>query len=214
MPYKNLSEFINVLEAAGELKRIAAEVDPKLEITEIADRISKTGGPALLFENVRGAQFPLLINAYGSYRRMQMALHCASFDDIAGRLESLLKTQPPKGILDKIKMLLTLKDIAALMPKNVSSAPCQEKVYTGGPLLDMLPILTCWPGDGGPFITLPVVITKDPETGVQTPACTAKFDGRRPACTGNRIRTARHYHKYKKLGRPMDVAVALGAYRR
>lgn len=213
MPYKNLSEFINVLEAAGELKRIAAEVDPKLEITEIADRISKTGGPALLFENVRGAQFPLLINAYGSYRRMQMALHCASFDDIAGRLESLLKTQPPKGILDKIKMLLTLKDIAALMPKNVSSAPCQEKVYTGGPLLDMLPILTCWPGDGGPFITLPVVITKDPETGVQNAGMyrMQKFDGRSTGMHWQYNKDgARHYHKYKKLGRRMDVAVALG----
>ena len=97
MPYKNLKEFIKTLEEKGELKRITAEVDPELEITEIADRVSKAGGPALLFEKVKGSEFPVLINAFGSYRRMELALNCGSFDEIAKRIESLVKIQPPAG---------------------------------------------------------------------------------------------------------------------
>jgi 4-hydroxy-3-polyprenylbenzoate decarboxylase len=108
MPYKNLHEFIDTLDFIGELKRITAEVDPYLEITEIADRISKSGGPALLFEKVKASPFPLLINAFGSYRRMELALNCGSFDEIGNRIDGLLKIQPPQGIIDKIKMLFTL----------------------------------------------------------------------------------------------------------
>ncbi len=213
MAYKNLNEFIKALESAGELRRVKAETDPELEITEITDRVSKAGGPALLFENVKGSRFPVLMNAYGSYRRMQLVLSCGSFDEAAARIEASVKMRPPEGLAGKIKMLFTLKELAGFLPKKVSSAPCQQNVLTEGPLLDGLPILKCWPSDGGPFVTLPVVITKDPETGVQNAGMYRmhKYDGR---TTGmhwqyNKDGT-RHFDKYRDLGRRMEVAVALG----
>lgn len=213
MGYKNLHNFITALEKAGELKRITAEVDPYLEITEIADRMSKTGGPALLFERVKGSSYPVLINAFGSYKRMQMALHCNSFDDIGKKIFDLITMQPPKTLTEKIKALLMLKDIATLMPKEVNKAPCQKHVLTSGALLDALPILTCWPKDGGPFITLPIVITKDPETGIQNAGMYRmhKFSN---TTTGMHWQYnkdgARHYRKYCQLQQRMPVAVALG----
>jgi 4-hydroxy-3-polyprenylbenzoate decarboxylase len=213
MAYKNLQEFIQDLERAGDLKRISAEVDPYLEITEIADRVSKAHGPALLFEKVKGSRFPLLINAFGSFGRMEKVLHCGALDDIALRIESLVKMQPPEGLIDKVRMLLTLKEIADIMPKKVKSAPCQEQVFTEGDMLDMIPILTCWPHDGGPFITLPIVVTKDPETGVPNAGMYRMHKYDRTA-TGMHWQYnkdgARHYRKHKALGRRMDVAVAIG----
>ncbi len=215
MIYKNLRQFINGLEAAGELKRISAEVDPHLEITEITDRVSKSPhGPALLFENVKGASFPILINAFGSYKRMGMALKCESFDEIGGKIESRLKMQPPTNLKEKLRLLFTLKEMADILPKKVREGACQQKVFEqNGPLLDRLPILTCWPQDGGPFITLPLVITKDPDTGVQNMGMYRmhKYDN---ATTGmhwqyNKDGT-RHFDKYKTRGRTMEVAVALG----
>ena len=215
MPYKNLGEFIHALESSGQLKRVSAPVDSRLEITEIADRISKSpdGGCALLFENVTGASFPLLINAFGSFRRMEMALNCNSFDEIGGRIDSLLKIQPPSGIIEKIRMLFTLKEIASFMPHPVKKGPCQEQVFRDGPLLDMLPIQLCWPGDGGPFVTLPLVVTKDPESGIQNLGMYRmhKYDSRTTGMHWQYNKDgARHYQKYKKLGKRMDVAVALG----
>lgn len=213
MAYKNLHNFITALEKAGELKHITAEVDPYLEITEIADRMSKTGGPALLFEKVKGSLYPVLINAFGSYKRMQMALHCDSFDDIGQKIYNLITMQPPKTLTEKIKALLMLKDVASLMPKQVSKAPCQKHVVTDGALLDALPILTCWPKDGGPFVTLPIVITKDPETGIQNAGMYRmhKFSN---TTTGMHWQYnkdgARHYRKYCQLQQRMPVAVALG----
>lgn len=213
MAYKNLQKFISALEKAGQLKRITAEVDPYLEITEIADRMSKTNGPALLFEKVRGSDYPVLINAFGSYGRMQMALHCNSFDEIGLKIFNLITTQPPKTFAEKIKALLTLKDIAKIMPKEVSKAPCQAHMIKDGALLDALPILTCWPKDGGPFITLPIVITKDPETGIQNAGMYRmhKFTN---TTTGMHWQYnkdgARHYRKYCELQQRMPVAVALG----
>ncbi|PKL35351.1 MAG: menaquinone biosynthesis decarboxylase [Spirochaetae bacterium HGW-Spirochaetae-1] len=213
MAFKNLHDFIDALEKKGELRRISVEVDPFLEITEITDRMSKPAGPALLFEKVKGSPYPLLINAFGSFGRMELALNCNSLDDVAAKIEGLIKMQPPRGLMDKIRMLLQLKDIASLMPKQVSRAACQEQVFDSGPLLDLLPIQTCWPGDGGPFITLPLVITKDPETGIQNMGMYRmhKYDN---TSTGMHWQYnkdgARHYEKYKKLGKRMDVAVALG----
>ncbi len=213
MAHKNLRDFIRRLEEKGELKRITTEVDPHLEITEIADRVSKEYGPALFFENVKGSDYPLLINAFGSYPRMNMSLHSENLDEIGGRIESLVKMQPPAGLMDKVRMLLTLKEIASCMPKKVSSAPCQEMVYDKAPFLDRLPIQTTWPEDGGPFITLPLVITKDPETGVQNLGMYRmhKYDD---VTTGMHWQYnkdgARHYKKHEKLGKRMDVAVALG----
>ncbi|MBU0993006.1 MAG: menaquinone biosynthesis decarboxylase [Proteobacteria bacterium] len=213
MAYKNLKSFIDALDGMGELKRIRAEVDPFLEITEIADRVSKSYGPALLFENVKGSRFPLLINAFGTYKRMEAALGGHAFYDIARRIEAHIKMKPPKSITDKIKMLFTLKEIADYLPKKVKKAPCQEIVFDSGEILDRLPVLTCWPHDGGPFITLPIVITKDPENDIQNIGMyrMQKYDN---TATGMHWQYnkdgARHFDRYKNMGKQMAVAVALG----
>ncbi len=216
MTRKNLQQFIKALESEGELKRISVEVDPRLEVTEITDRVSKSheGGPALLFENVRGSSFPLLINAFGSQKRMQMALGCNSFEEISARMESQLQIRPPGNLKEKISMLFALKDMASVLPKKVRSAPCQQKVFAhGGPLLDMLPILTCWPEDGGPFITLPLVITKDPDSDVQNMGMYRmhKYDNETTGMHWQYNKDGnRHFDKYKSRGQRMEVAVALG----
>jgi len=211
---KNLQQFIRELESAGELHRIFAKVDPKLEITEIVDRISKESGPALLFENVSGSEFPVLINAFGSYRRMQMVLSCDSFDDIGIRLEEKIKIQPPRSLKEKVQTLLALKEVSGFIPKKVKRAPCQERVYgPDGPLLNMLPILTCWPQDGGPFITLPAVITKDPDSGIQNMGMYRmhKYDNTATGMHWQYNKDGnRHFDKFKTRGKRMDVAVALG----
>lgn len=211
---QNLKEFIAALEARGELMRVGVEVNPVLEITEIADRLSKSHGPAVLFEKVKGSDFPVLINAFGSMGRMEMVLDDRPLDQVAARIESYLKTRPPEGLAGKIKTLFTLKELADIFPKKVKSAPCQAVVH--GPdsgLLDLLPILTCWPKDGGPFVTLPIVITKDPDGNGQNLGMYRlhKFD---QATTGMHWQYnkdgARHFDRYRNAGRRMDVAVALG----
>ncbi|MEE8374027.1 MAG: menaquinone biosynthesis decarboxylase [Dehalococcoidia bacterium] len=214
MSYKNSQQFVAALESAGELHRVSVEVDPMLEIAAIADRTSKAHGSALLFENVKGSPFPLLINAFGSYRRMHMALDCNSFDEIGSRLQSRIKMQPPESLIDKIRMLFTLKEMADMLPKKVKRAPCQDRAFdSNSALLDMLPILTCWPHDGGPFVTLPLVITKDPDNGIQNVGMyrMQKYD---KATTGMHWQYnkdgARHFDKYKARGERMPVAVALG----
>ena len=168
MAYKDLREFIAALEARGELKRIKAEVDPELEITEITDRVSKMEGRknvALLFENVKGSSMPVLMNAFGSYDRMAMALGVEKLDDVADELREMLKL-PYISLQNKMSVVTMLPMIkrAINFPKYVKSAPCQE-VVEENPSLDDIPILKCWPQDGGPFITLPLVFTKNPATG-------------------------------------------------
>ena len=146
--------------------RVTAEVDPHLEVTEIVDRVVKAGGPALLFENPKGSQHPLLINQFGTERRMCLAFGADSLDDVGRRLGDVLEMQPPQGLAEKVRGLKKLKSIADSQPKTVRSGPVQEIVLTGDDVdLRRLPVQTCWPGDGGPFITLPAVITKDPRTG-------------------------------------------------
>ena len=167
-PVSDLREWIALLEREGELVRVTAEVDPDLEITEIVDRTVGVGGPALLFENVKGSRLPLLINQFGTEKRMCMAFGVDQLDDVAAKLESVLEMQPPQGLIDKVRSLGKLKSIADSMPKDVSKAPCQEIVLSGDDVdLDALPIMRCWPGDPAPFITLPAVITRDPNTGVR-----------------------------------------------
>ncbi|MFO7838517.1 MAG: menaquinone biosynthesis decarboxylase [Desulfosalsimonadaceae bacterium] len=210
---RNLRQFIGLLDEEGDLHRVSAEVDPALEITEIVDRLSKRGGPALLFENVKGSDYPLLINAFGSYRRMELALGGCRMEEIAARLEKQMKVKPPAGMKEKIRMLFSIREMAGYLPSRVKNAPCQQNIYTGGALLDMLPVLTCWPEDGGPFITLPLVVTKDPETGVQNLGMYRmhKYDH---AATGMHWQYnkdgARHFRAYKQRGERMPVAVALG----
>jgi 4-hydroxy-3-polyprenylbenzoate decarboxylase len=164
---------MTALESAGELKRIRAEVDPVLEITEIADRVSKgaarkyaPGGPALLFENVRGANgIPVLINQFGSERRMQMALEADRLDDIAERIRQLMNMKSPEGFLEKLKMLPMLADMGKFFPRTVATGACKEVIKTKDFSLLDFPVLQCWPQDAGRFITLPCVITRDPKTG-------------------------------------------------
>ncbi len=166
MAYSDLREFIAALEAAGELKRIAAEVDPVLEIAEVADRVSKRVGPALLFEHPKGyAGRPLLINQFGSPRRMARALGVEAVDEIAARIRKFLDLKPAPGLLDKLKLLPLLAEAGAFFPRTVRSGPCQEVVRHQDFSVLEFPILQCWPEDGGRYITLPCVFTRDPRSG-------------------------------------------------
>lgn len=169
MAYESLRDWVEALERARELKRVKANVSPMLEMAEIADRAVKAGGPALLFENVegyKGAQ--VLMNQFGSERRMKMALGVESLDDVAKRIETLLHPAAPVGLMDKLKMLPKLAEVGGFFPKLVDAkrAPCKEVILRGDDV-DVLrfPVVTTWPGDAGPFITLPCVVTKDPRTG-------------------------------------------------
>ncbi|HZT72918.1 MAG TPA: UbiD family decarboxylase [Terriglobales bacterium] len=166
MAYADLREFIAALERAGELRRIAAPADPILEITEITDRVSKRGGPALLFENPRGyAGKPLLINQFGSRRRMQLALGVQHADEVAGRIRKFLDLKPAPGLLDKLKMLPMLAELGAFFPRTVKSGAARRVVRRDGFSVLEFPILQCWPEDGGRYITLPCVFTRDPRSG-------------------------------------------------
>ena len=168
MAYRNLSEFVQAIEQDGDLVRIAAEVDAELEITEIAERVMKSagGGKALLFEIVKGSKLPLLINMLGSRSRMCRALGVTEFSEIAGRIQAMLKPEMPTTFVEKVKKLPELAQMAGFLPKLVKKAPCQEIMYEGTEAsLDILPILKCWPMDGGRYITFAGIYTKDIETG-------------------------------------------------
>ena len=216
MSYSGLKDFVLLLEQENELIRIHPQVDSMLEITEITDRISKSpgGGKALLFEN-NGTAFPLLINAFGSETRICLALGQSSLDQTGTELEDLFKqlAGPAGNLLDKLRLLPLLSKIASWMPKHKSGkGKCQEVVMEH-PDLSKLPVLTCWPADGGPFITLPGVITRDPETGIRNVGM-YRMQVFGPDTTGmhwHKHKTgARHYQGYKKLGKRMPVSVALG----
>jgi 4-hydroxy-3-polyprenylbenzoate decarboxylase len=216
MAYRNLQQFIDTLEKAGELVRIKSFVDPKLEIAEITDRVSKTpgGGKALLFENT-GYDMPVLMNAYGSEKRICMALGVTHLDDVAKEIENLFKllSAPKENIIDKLKLLPKLGQFASWMPKSKSGrGECQEVVMKN-PDITRLPVITCWPKDGGPFVTLPVIHTRDPLTNSRNvgmyrmqvfgPDLTAMHWHKHKV-------SAKHFNEYKKLGIRMPVAVALG----
>jgi 4-hydroxy-3-polyprenylbenzoate decarboxylase len=163
---RDLREWIALLEREGELVRVGAEVDPDLEITEIVDRTVKAGGPALLFENPKGAKHPLLINQFGTERRMCLAFGVDSLDELGERVGGILEMQPPSGLMDKVRGLQKLKSIADSRARTVRSGPVQEIVLQGDDVdLGLLPVQRCWPGDPAPFITLPAVITRDPRSG-------------------------------------------------
>src|SRR5438445_1503025 len=164
----DLRAWISLLEREGELVRVGVEVDPELEITEITDRTVKAGGPALLFEKVKGSDHPLLINQFGTERRMCMAFDAPSLDAVAERVSDVLEMQPPQGLVEKVRGLQKLKSIADSRPRTVRRGACQEIVLTGDDAtLDALPIQKCWPDDAAPFITLPAVITHDPSDGTR-----------------------------------------------
>jgi len=173
LAYDDLRDWINALDRAGELKRVQTEADPILEIAEIADRVSKSedrqgtvGGKALVFENVKG--YPgaqLLINQFGSARRMRLALEVDALDEIAERIRAFMDVKSPQGFLDKVKMLPMLAEMGKFFPKTVATGPCKEVIKRDNFSLLDFPILQCWPQDAGRFITLPCVITRDPKTG-------------------------------------------------
>lgn len=248
MAYRDFRHFLEVLESKGELRKIQEPVSPYLEITEIADRVMKANGPALLFENVVGPPprlgspnpmsavmghpsihpdasparsgetrkyMPVAINTMGTEKRMCLALGCESFQEHADRIEWLLKLQPPKGPLQKLKFgMEVLKELKPTEPKEVSSGVCQEVVLTGDDVdLTKIPVLTCWPEDGGPFVTLPLVFTHDPETGKRNVGMYRVQIHDRNTCgmhwqmhkTG-----MRHMEAAGEKGRRIEVCVALG----
>ncbi len=171
MAYDDLRDFIHALEKAGELRRIGVEVDPVLEIAEITDRVSKSGGPALLFEKPKGYRTPVLINAFGSERRMNIALQVKSLDEVTERIQHYLDFKSPQGLLEKIKMLPKLAEIGQFFPRTGRSGPCKEVIRRDGFSVLDFPVLQCWPQDAGRFITLPVVFSRHPESGKRNAGC-------------------------------------------
>ncbi len=230
MAYRDLREFVQRLEREGELKRIATEVDVDLEITEITDRVSKSGGPALLFENPRSAKdgmayaIPLLINSLGSRRRMELGLDANSLQDVAQRIEDLLDLKPPESLLDKVRMLPRLAELGSFVPKTVKDGPVKEVIERDGFSLDRFPVMKCWPQDGGRFITLPMVITRSPKTGRRNVGCYRMqvYDERTTAMHWQIHKGGAEHFRWVERGalagkdgqgkeRRLEVAVAIGA---
>src|SRR5437870_6084792 len=171
MAYTDLRDFIQALEKHGELKRVSIEVDPVLEIAEFADRSVKSQGPALLFEKPKGSTVPVLINAFASMRRMELALEVDSADQIARRISEYLEMRMPEGLIGKLKMLPKLAEMGAFFPKIVAKGACQEVIKHDGFSLFDYPVLQCWPEDAGRFITLPMVFSRNPDTGKRNCGC-------------------------------------------
>ena len=212
MTYDNLTEFVQVLERAGELKRISHPVNAELEITEIADRVMKSAGPALLFENVIGKTLPVLINAFGSVKRMALALGVKDIEEIANEITKLIQTRPPKTFKDKLQLLGALVKLAGIPPRFVKEAACQTVVIRD-PDLNLLPVLTCWPGDAGPFITLPMVFSKDPARGTRNVGLYRMqvFDRRTTGMHWHLHKVgARHFQQQKENKNKLELAVCLG----
>jgi 4-hydroxy-3-polyprenylbenzoate decarboxylase len=213
----DLQHFIALLEKDGELKRIAVEVDPELEITEIASRVMAEEGPALLFENVKGSRYPLLINAFGSERRMALALGAQSLNAKAAEIENLIGWG--WGALRDFKFLKTIPEALgklplalSLIPQNVHRPPCQE-IIDDEAGFNSLPVLKCWPKDGGRFLTLPLVCTEDPDNGARNIGMYRMqvYDDRSAGMHWHLHKDgARFYERYRRRGERMPVAVALG----
>ncbi|HEY0721167.1 MAG TPA: 4-hydroxy-3-polyprenylbenzoate decarboxylase [Gammaproteobacteria bacterium] len=220
MKYRDLRDFIDLLEKQGELKRIKVEVDPFLEMTEIADRTLRKGGPALLFENPRGHTVPVLANLFGTPRRVALGMGEESVEALreVGKLLAFLKEpEPPKGMKDAWEKLPIFKQVLNMAPKVVSGAPCQEVILEGDAVdLSKLPIQTCWPGDAGPLITWGLVITKGPNKERQNLGIY-----RQQVIGKNKVIMRWLSHRggaldfrdwqQKHPGEPFPIAVALGA---
>jgi 4-hydroxy-3-polyprenylbenzoate decarboxylase len=222
--YADLREFVRRLEKEGELRRVKAEVDPVLEIVEVVQRAQaqpgakgNPGGMALLFEKPKGSRYPLLINAFGSERRMELAFEVDKLDDVAARIRGFMDMQTPQGLFDKLKMLPKLAELGSFFPKSVKDGPCKEIVRKGSDinLLDF-PILKCWPQDGGRFITFPLVFTKNPETGKRNVGMYRMqiYDAR---TTGMHWQTQKHGAEHFRRARAQNpegripVSVAIGS---
>ena len=213
MPAADLQTLIAELEERGWLKRVRAAVDPALEITEITDRVTKAGGPALLFEHVKGTDIPLLINTFGTRQRMCLALGCSDFDELAARVRSLLRPEIPTTLMQKLRKLPELAQLGSLPPKVVQRGVCQEVVRTADADLFTLPALTCWPQDGGRYITLGAVFTKNPATGDRNVGLyrVQIFEPKLAAMHWHIHHDgARHFRLYQQCGQRMPLAIALG----
>ncbi|MGM0601842.1 MAG: menaquinone biosynthesis decarboxylase [Bacillota bacterium] len=213
MSYESLRDFIKMLEENNELIRVKTEVNADLEITEIADRVVKKGGPALLFENIKNSDMPVLINAFGSYKRMELALEVENLNQIGSRIEDYLNTPIPENLFDKIKVLPLLKEVSDFFPVTVKNAPCQEVIKEEVDLSE-IPVLKCWPEDGGKFFTLPLVFTKNIKTGQQNMGM-YRMQVYDKNTTGMHWHIhkdgAANYRDYLNENKKMEVAVAVGA---
>ena len=212
--FKDINDFIAELDRRRELARIAEPVSPDLEICAVTDRASKTrgGGPALLFEHPTGYDIPVAVNLFGSMSRMCLALGVATLDDLAREIEALTTPKIPGGILEALRMVPMVNRLRDVMPKTVRDAACQEVVLEHG-TLDDLPILKCWPEDGGRYITLPLVFTREPESGARNIGTYRMqvYDGRTTGMHWQRHKGgAQHHRVAERLGRRLPVAVALG----
>ncbi len=212
--YADLNDFLADLDRRKLLARIGEPVSPDLEIAAVTDRACKSpdGGPALLFERPTGFDIPVATNVYGSHQRMCLALGVQRLDDLAKEIDALMTPQMPEGIMDALKLLPMVGRLRDLMPKTVKDAPCHEIVDRNG-TLDALPILKCWPEDGGKYITFPLVFT-NPETGVRNIGTYRMqvFDGRTAAMHWQRHKGgAQHYRVAERLGKRLEVAAALSA---
>jgi 4-hydroxy-3-polyprenylbenzoate decarboxylase len=214
--HSDLRAFVSLLESRRELVRVGEPVNVDLEISAVTDRVSKSpgGGPALLFEKPIGYDIPVLINALGSLGRMKLALEVDDLDAFGERIDALLETRPPASLLDKVRMLPKLKDLADLFPVSVRKGPCQEVVETEGASFARLPAIKCWPGDAGRYVTLPLVFTRDPETGRRNCGIYRMqiFDDRTAAMHWQIHKHGAHHHRRAEtLGRRLEAACALGA---
>lgn len=218
MAYEDLQEFLDVLKRHGELRTIEEPVSPRLEVSEICDRVVKAGGPALLFTNLTrpdGTRYdmPLLINTFGSVRRMCLALGVDSLDVLAAEIASFLEPEIPDTLMGKIQMVPKLARLSALQPKSVGRAACQEVVETENPSMAGIPIITCWPMDAGPYITLPLVITRHPELGTRNIGMyrLQMFDDRTLGMHWQLHKGgAEHFRAAAEARARMPVAIALG----
>jgi 4-hydroxy-3-polyprenylbenzoate decarboxylase len=212
--YKDLQEFIETLEKEGELLRLKEEVSVELEITEITERIVKRKGPALYFERVKESKIPVVTNLFGSEERVCLALGVSSFDELSQRILDFLEVRPGEGLMHKLRLIPKLLQAKNVFPKMVDRAPCQEVVLQGKEVdLFKLPILKCWPEDGGRYITLPCVITKDPETGVRNVGMYRMqvFEKNKTGMHWQMHKvSAKHYQKAERQGKRLPVAVAIG----
>ncbi len=216
MAFRDLREYIALLEKRGELKRVHAEVSRDLEIAEFADRAVKRGGPALLFESVRGYSVPVLVNMFGTEARTAAALGVSKLDELGeriGKYLGLAQGPVPSSLVDKLKILSQLAEFASFAPKVIESPPCQE-VVLDPPSLAPFPILKCWPLDGGPFITLPLVVTRDPTSGQRNVGMyrLQVYDERTTGIHWHLHKGgAQHYRHSEEKERRLAVAVAIGA---
>jgi len=210
--FDTIQALISEFEKKGQLVRIGEELSPHLEITEVTDRVVKKGGPALLFERPKGYGIPVLTNAYGSLDRIRSIFGIGELDDLGQRFDRFLSLAPPRGWIEKLKLLPRLKEVAGVFPRLVKSGPCQEVVKTEGFDLRQLPVLTCWPGDAGPFITLPVVITRDPVTGKRNLGMYRMqvYDGETAGMHWHIHKGGAGQFRHAQPDKPFPVAVAIG----